>query len=263
MLKTAEKQCLPGSKAPHQEDHMLKLQNITVTVEGENNSSRNILDNVSLRVPQNCFFVITGPNGSGKSTLAKVIMGMQTPTSGKIFLKDKDITHSSVTERAQMGIGFAFQQPVRFKGISVHDLLSLASGRNLSVEEACSCLSAVGMCAKDYVNRELNATLSGGEMKRIEIAMLIARGPRLSIFDEPEAGIDLWSFQNLITVFRHIKETQKGSALIISHQERILEVADTVAVLSNGAISDIGPAKKILPSLVLRAPSCEHIRSLA
>lgn len=242
---------------------MLELQNITVTVPGEDKRPRKILDDVSFTVDANSFFVITGPNGGGKSTLAKVIMGIEKPSAGRILLNGQDITDLDVTERARLGIGFAFQQPVRFKGISVQDLLSLAAGRDLSVEEACSYLSEVGMCANDYVTRELNGTLSGGEMKRIEIAMLLARGTVLSIFDEPEAGIDLWSFQNLIAVFRKIREARKGAAVIISHQERILEVADTVAVLRQGKLVHMGPREKILPSLAIGAATCEIIRSKA
>jgi len=240
---------------------MLELRNITVTVSDEEGRPRNILDDVSLTVEPDSFFVITGPNGGGKSTLAKVIMGIERPSRGNILLNGEDITNCSVTERARRGIGFAFQQPVRFKGMSVQDLLSLASGRALSVDDACCYLSEVGMCARDYVSRELNSTLSGGEMKRIEIAMLLARGTVLSIFDEPEAGIDLWSFQNLIAVFRKIRESRKGAAVIISHQERILEVADTVAVLTQGRLSDMGPRERVLPSLSLGMPACEIIGS--
>ena len=240
---------------------MLELRNITMTVSDEEGRPRNILDDVSLTVEPDSFFVITGPNGGGKSTLAKVIMGIEQPTQGSILFKGEDITNCSVTERARLGIGFAFQQPVRFKGMSVQDLLSLASGRALSVDDACCYLSEVGMCARDYVSRELNSTLSGGEMKRIEIAMLLARGTVLSIFDEPEAGIDLWSFQNLIAVFRKIRESRRGAAVIISHQERILEVADTVAVLTQGRLSDVGPRERVLPSLSLGMPACDIIRS--
>ena len=240
---------------------MLELKDITVTVTDDKGQPRNILDHVSLDVEPNSFFVITGPNGGGKSPLAKVIMGILKPASGSIVLNGCDITSLDVTERAKLGIGFAFQQPVRFKGISVRDLLSLAAGRSLNNEEACRYLSSVGMCANDYVNRELNATLSGGEMKRIEIATLLARSPSLSIFDEPEAGIDLWSFQNLIEVFRTIRKAKKGTAIIISHQERILDVADTVAVLSGGKLSCIGPRAQVLPALSPSTEPCELIRS--
>jgi len=239
---------------------MLTLENISVTITDDENRPRKILDDVSLTVTPDSFFVVTGPNGGGKSTLAKVIMGIQTPSSGRIILNGQDITALGVTERARLGIGFAFQQPVRFKGISVQDLLSFASGRELCVDEVCEILSDVGMCANDYVNRELNGSLSGGEMKRIEIACLLARGTLLSIFDEPEAGIDLWSFQNLISVFRKIKETRRGGAIIISHQERILDVADTVAVLRQGKIAQIGPREQILPSLALGMTTCDRIR---
>ncbi len=238
---------------------MLELKNISVTVTDEEGRPRTILDDVSLTVEPDSFFVVTGPNGGGKSTLAKVIMGIQQPSAGQILLKGRDITACDVTERARLGIGFAFQQPVRFKGMSVQDLLSLASGRALSVEEACCYLSEVGMCANDYVGRELNATLSGGEMKRIEIAMLLARGTTLSIFDEPEAGIDLWSFQNLIAVFRKLREARKGAAIIISHQERILEVADSIAVLRQGKLAGMGTKEAILPALNLGLPLCDRI----
>ena len=239
---------------------MLTLENITVTVTDEEGRPRNILDGVSFRVAPDSFFVITGPNGGGKSTLAKVIMGIQPPSAGRILFNGQDITGLGVTERARLGIGFAFQQPVRFKGISVQDLLSFAAGRELAVDEACGILSDVGMCANDYVSRELNGTLSGGEMKRIEIATLLARGTLLSIFDEPEAGIDLWSFQNLISVFRKIKSARKGAAVIISHQERILDVADTVVVLRQGKIAHMGARDKILPSLALGMATCDRIR---
>lgn len=242
---------------------MLELRNITVTVEGDDKRPRNILDDVSFTVEPNSFFVITGPNGGGKSTLARVIMGIQPPSAGSVLFNGQDITALDVSERARLGIGFAFQQPVRFKGISVQDMLSLASGRELGVDEACSYLSEVGMCANDYVSRELNSTLSGGEMKRIEIAMLLARGTVLSIFDEPEAGIDLWSFQNLIAVFRKIRENRKGAAVIISHQERILEVADTIAVLRQGKLAALGSRTDVLPTLALATTACEIIRSNA
>lgn len=242
---------------------MLELKNVTVTIMGDEGYPKNILDDVSLKVEADSFFVITGPNGGGKSTLAKVIMGIKPPTSGRIYFQGRDITDCSVTERARLGIGFAFQQPVRFKGISVQDVLSLAAGKELSVEEACCYLSEVGMCANDYVSRELNATLSGGEMKRIEIAMLIARGTVLSVFDEPEAGIDLWSFQNLIAVFRKIRESRKGAAIIISHQERILEVADTIAVLNQGRLTLVGDKNMVLPTLAKGASACDLFRSVA
>ena len=199
---------------------------------------------------QDRFVAITGPNGGGKSTLAKVIAGIYQPTSGQILLDGVDITHMTITERANLGISYAFQQPVRFKGLRVHDLLSLAAGRDTSVAQACAYLSEVGLCARDYIDREVNASLSGGELKRIEIAMVLARGTKLSIFDEPEAGIDLWSFQNLIRVFEKMYEQTKGSILIISHQERILNIADTIVVVKNGGIEKIGPRAELLPGLL-------------
>ncbi|MDL2317037.1 ATP-binding cassette domain-containing protein, partial [Desulfovibrio sp. OttesenSCG-928-A18] len=210
-------------------------------------------------VEDDSFLVITGPNGGGKSTLAKVIMGIQRPSSGRILLDGEDISDLDVTERAKRGIGFAFQQPVRFKGLLVRDLLSLAAGKSLNTDEACRYLSEVGMCANDYINRELNNTLSGGELKRIEIAMLMARGTKVSIFDEPEAGIDLWSFQNLIKVFKSIRKAQRGAAVIISHQERILEVADVIVVITQGRITQAGPRDEVLPALADGARICNII----
>ena len=185
----------------------------------------------------NCFIVITGPNGGGKSTLAKLIMGIEKPTAGKILFNGADITGLSVTERARLGIGFAFQQPVRFKGLYVRDLLRLAAGRTLATDEACAYLAEVGLCAMDYIDREIDARLSGGELKRIEIATLIARAPQLYLFDEPEAGIDLWSFHNLIRVFQKMRDEKNGTILIISHQERIIEIADRIIVVSNATIT--------------------------
>ena len=199
---------------------MLELKNISFTVPGEGGGKTEILKDVSFTVSER-FVAITGPNGSGKSTVAKIIAGIEKPTTGRIFLDGEDITDLSVTERAKRGISFAFQQPVRFKGITVKDLISLAAGTNISVANACAYLSEVGLCAKEYINREVNASLSGGELKRIEIAMINARSTKLSVFDEPEAGIDLWSFNNLIKVFEGMHDRTKGSILIISHQERI------------------------------------------
>ena len=224
---------------------MLELRHVGYET-GEN---KEILHDISLTV-QDRFVAITGPNGGGKSTLAKVIAGIYQPTSGQILLDGVDITHLSITERANLGISYAFQQPVRFKGLRVKDLLSLAAGKNTSVNDACAFLSEVGLCARDYIDRELNDSLSGGELKRIEIAMVLARGTRLSIFDEPEAGIDLWSFQNLIRVFEKMYEQTKGSILIISHQERILNIADTIVVVKDGHVEKIGPRADILPALL-------------
>ena len=230
---------------------MLELKNICFAAETEN-GVKQILKDVSLKI-EDGFVVITGPNGGGKSTLAKVIAGIITPTSGKILLDGEDITNLSITERARKGISFAFQQPVRFKGITVHDLISLASGKDISVTDACSYLSQVGLCARDYINREVNASLSGGELKRIEIATVLARSTKVSLFDEPEAGIDLWSFNNLIKVFEKMHDTLGGSVIIISHQERILNIADKVIVIANGSIKQEGEKEEILPELLGKA----------
>ena len=201
----------------------------------------------------------TGPNGSGKSTLAKIVAGILTPTEGQIFLDGVDITEKSITERARMGIGFAFQQPVRFKGLTVKDMLSIAAGRETAVSEVCSMLSEVGLCARDYVNREINASLSGGELKRIEIAMIMARKAKVSIFDEPEAGIDLWSFQNLIRVFEKMHEEIQGTILIISHQERILNIADQIVLLSDGRIEKVGSREEVMPELLGAGQPCKTL----
>ena len=227
---------------------MLELQNICFDVE-ENGAIKHILSDVSLTINDR-FVALTGPNGSGKSTLAKIIAGILTPTGGKLIFNGEDITALSVTERAKRGISFAFQQPVRFKGITVKDLISLAAGKHITVGEACSFLSEVGLCARDYIDREVNASLSGGELKRIEIATVLARGTELSVFDEPEAGIDLWSFQNLISVFEKMYQRTQGSIVIISHQERILNIADKIVVLTGGKIEREGTREEILPSLL-------------
>lgn len=233
---------------------MLELKNISFTAKTDN-GDKEILDNISLKF-DNEFIAITGPNGGGKSTLAKIIAGINKPTSGKIMLDGEDITDLSVTDRAKMGISFAFQQPVRFKGITVKDLIALASGKNISVGEACDYLSKVGLCARDYINREVNASLSGGELKRIEIATVLARSTKVSLFDEPEAGIDLWSFSNLINVFEKMHSTLGGSIIIISHQERILNIADKVAVIANGKLKAYGAKDDILPELLDTNATC-------
>ncbi len=233
---------------------MLKLENIYYSV-----GDADIINGISMEIDER-FVAITGPNGSGKSTLAKIIAGIITPTSGKIYLDGEDITDLSITERANKGISFAFQQPVRFKGITVKDLISLASGKKLSFNDACQYLSEVGLCARDYINREVNASLSGGELKRIEIAMINARGTKLSVFDEPEAGIDLWSFQNLIKVFEKMYEKNKGSILIISHQERILDIADKIFVLKAGKIDKTGTKEEIMPSLLGVESGCRYTK---
>ena len=227
---------------------MLQLKNISFSAENED-GKKEILKNISMDITDG-FLAITGPNGGGKSTLAKIIAGIIKPTSGRILLDGEDITDLSITERANRGISFAFQQPVRFKGITVNDLIRLASGKEISMSEACDYLSQVGLCARDYINREVNSSLSGGELKRIEIATVLARGTAVSLFDEPEAGIDLWSFGNLINVFEKMHQTLGGSIIIISHQERILNIADKVAVLSGGELKSYGKRDEILPELL-------------
>ena len=205
---------------------MLELKNLSFSVD-DGGVQKEIIHDLSITIENGKFVVITGPNGSGKSTLARLIMGIEKPTSGKIFFDGQDITDMNITERAKMGVSFAFQQPVRFKGIRVIDLLRLASGKEINISDACNYLSEVGLCARDYINREINSSLSGGELKRIEIATLLARQTKLSVFDEPEAGIDLWSFQNLIRIFENMRNNIKDSSIvIISHQERILNIAD-------------------------------------
>ncbi len=235
---------------------MLELQNVCFTAEN-GGKAKEILKDVSLKIDER-FVAITGPNGSGKSTLARVIAGILTPTSGKILLDGEDITNLSVTERAQKGISFAFQQPVRFKGITVKDLVSLAAGKRIGVNEACSYLSEVGLCARDYIDREVDSSLSGGELKRIEIATILARGTKFSVFDEPEAGIDLWSFQSLITVFEKMYRKIQGSILIISHQERILNIADKIVVLAGGRVEKVGSKEEVLPS-ILGSSACRAL----
>ena len=229
---------------------MLELKNISFQVEAEG-QKKEIIRDISLTVPGGKLVVITGPNGGGKSTLARLIAGIEKPDSGQILLNGEDITEQSITDRAKKGIGFAFQQPVRFKGIQVLDLIRLATGKQISTSDACEYLSAVGLCARDYIDREVNSSLSGGELKRIEIATVLAKAPVLSIFDEPEAGIDLWSFQNLIEVFENMrKKIENSSILIISHQERILNIADEVVVLKEGKLLRQGSREEILPELI-------------
>lgn len=229
---------------------MLELRNLSFSVENDG-VKKEIIHDLNLVVNDNTFVVVTGPNGSGKSTLAKLIVGIERPTEGRILLDGSDITDLGITERARKGMGFAFQQPVRFKGIRVVTLLRLAAGRDLSVSEACDYLSEVGLCAQDYIQREVNASLSGGELKRIEIATVLARHSRLTVFDEPEAGIDLWSFQNLIRIFESMRRNIRDSSMIIiSHQERILNIADEIAVLADGAIVRHGARADIFPDLI-------------
>ncbi len=234
---------------------MLELQNICYRVstpEGE----QDILKNVSVTIPDHKLVVFTGPNGGGKTTLAKIIMGLVRPTSGRVLYNGEDVTELSITERARRGISYGFQQPPRFKGITVHDLLLLAAGKEqLSKDKCCAYLTKVGLCANDYLDREVDVSLSGGEVKRIEIATILARKAGLMIFDEPEAGIDLWSFSNLIQVFEHLHEKINGSILIISHQERILNIADRIIVLADGKVQQDGARKDILPGLLGAAPA--------
>ena len=241
---------------------MLELKNVSFEVADDSSKSpKEILRNINLTVGDSSFIVITGHNGSGKSTLAKIIMGIEKPTSGQILFNGEDITDLGITERASKGIGFAFQNPVRFKGLAVRDMLRLATGKGMAdTEEVCSYLAEVGLCAADYCNREINASLSGGELKRIEIAMLMARGTAVAIFDEPEAGIDIWSFHSLIRVFKKIRDKSHSSVIIISHQERILEIADRIVLLSGGQIAKIGDRESILPELLKDSDTCEFYK---
>lgn len=233
---------------------MLELKNISFVAEN-GNERKEILKDISLKLNEK-FIAFTGPNGGGKSTLAKIIMGILKPTGGKIYLDGVDITDMSVTDRAKNGISFAFQQPVKFKGITVTDLIEIASGKKLSVSEICKYLSEVGLCARDYVNREVNGSLSGGELKRIEIAVTLARGSKFTIFDEPEAGIDLWSFNSLISVFENLAEDHSESILIISHQERILNIADRIIVIADGKVAKDGSKEEVLPSILSASSAC-------
>ena len=237
---------------------MLELRNISYTV--TDNGKKDILKNINLTIDDR-FVVITGPNGSGKSTLAKIIAGIIKPTSGQILLDGVDITEMDITERAKAGISFAFQQPVRFKGIKVRDLITLSAGNAISTAGACEFLSKVGLCARDYINRDVDSSLSGGELKRIEIATIIARNTPLSVFDEPEAGIDLWSFNNLIKVFEDLHNQQK-SLIIISHQERILNIADEIIVIADGQVRSHGTKSEILPELLNSSGSCKFYQEV-
>ncbi len=237
---------------------MLELKDISYDVE-DGQEEKGILKHINLKIDDR-FVAITGPNGGGKSTLAKMIAGIIKPSEGRIFFDGEDITDKSITERARMGISFAFQQPVRFKGLTVRDLINMAAGKPISTAKACNYLSEVGLCAKDYIGREINASLSGGELKRIEIAMIIARGTKLSVFDEPEAGIDLWSFQNLIHVFEKLHEQVQGSIIIISHQERILNIADKVIVIADGEVVRYGKKAEVLPDLLGGLGGCRFYK---
>lgn len=230
---------------------MIELKNVSFDVDNDDGSNKGIIRDLSLKIENGKFIVITGPNGGGKSTLAKLIAGILKPTAGRIYFDGEDITDLSITERAKKGISFAFQQPVKFKGIKVIDLLRIASGNELNVNDACKYLSEVGLCARDYINREVNASLSGGELKRIEIATILARNTKLSVFDEPEAGIDIWSFQNLTRIFEKMRnENTDGTVMVISHQERILSIADEIIVLANGAVKMQGKGSDILPKII-------------
>lgn len=229
---------------------MLELKNICFE-----RDNKKILNNVNLKIDEEEFIVITGPNGSGKSTLTKIIMGIQKQDSGEIYFNGKEISNLTIDERAKLGIAYAFQQPVKFKGLTVYELIRLSSGKDIKKDEVCTILSKVGLCAKEYVDRELNASLSGGELKRIEIAMVVARKSFLTIFDEPEAGIDLWSFTHLIDVFAELRKETKGITMIISHQERILDIADKIVLMENGTVSKIGSKEEIMP-LVLGNKIC-------
>ena len=231
---------------------MLELKDICFERDG-----KKILDNVNLKLEDDKFVVITGPNGSGKSTLAKIIMGIEKQDSGKILFNGKDISNWSIDKRAKNGISFAFQQPVKFKGITVFDLIKLSSGKDINKAEACNILAKVGLCAKEYVDREVNNSLSGGELKRIEIATVAVRESKLTIFDEPEAGIDLWSFNNLIKVFEEIRKTTKGTTLIISHQERILNIADQLILMNSGKIESIGAKEELFDKVVKDKVCCK------
>ena len=240
---------------------MLELKDICFSVK-EKGKVKEILKNINLTIDDDKFFVITGPNGSGKSTLAKVIMGINKPTSGSIILNGEDITDLSITERAKKGISFAFQQPVKFKGITVKRMIELATGEDISVGDACKYLSDVGLCARDYIDREIDGSLSGGELKRIEIATIVARNSNLTIFDEPEAGIDLWSFNSLIKTFKNLKSKYKCGFIIISHQERILDIADQVIILSGGEVKTIGSKEKVLPHLSEIYSACSRLEEV-
>lgn len=233
---------------------MLELKNISYIV-NEDGKDKEILKDINLELSEH-FVAVTGPNGGGKSTLAKIIAGIIKPTTGQIILDGEDISELNITERAKKGISYAFQQPVHFKGLTVKDLVSIASGKTMTVSQVCEILSEVGLCAKDYVNREVNASLSGGELKRIEIAMIIARGTKLSLFDEPEAGIDLWSFNSLIRVFEKMRAEINGSILIISHQERILNIADKIVIIANGHVESVGTKEEIMPKLTDQSGTC-------
>ena len=239
---------------------MLELQNLFFQVSDDNLSQKEIIRGLNLTFENPSLIAITGPNGGGKSTLARLIMGIERPTSGRILFNGQDITDMSIADRAKAGISFAFQQPVRFKGIKVRDLITLSAGNQVTLHDVCDYLSKVGLCARDYINRDVDASLSGGELKRIEIATIIARNTPLAVFDEPEAGIDLWSFSNLIKVFAEIQETKDKTLIIISHQERLLNIADEIIVIADGTVQARGKRSQILPELLRGTESCQRVR---
>ena len=231
---------------------MIELKNICFT-----RDNKKILDNINLKIDENKLIAITGPNGSGKSTICKIIMGIEMPDSGQVIFNGEDITNLSIDERARRKISFAFQQPVKFKGITVYDIIRLSAGKDINKKQACEILSNVGLCAKEYIDREINNSLSGGELKRIEIATIAVRDSKLTIFDEPEAGIDLWSFNNLIQIFEELQKTQKSSILVVTHQERILNIADNVILVKNGKIEKIAQKEEILDSISKQGNCCK------
>lgn len=238
---------------------MLELKNISFSAKTERGNAE-ILKNVNLTIPEGRFLVITGPNGGGKSTLAKIIMGIEQPTEGTILLNGEDITNMSVTERARMGISYGFQQPPRFKGMKVSDLLSCAAGYEMSHTESCQFLTQVGLCSREYIDRDVDASLSGGELKRIEIATILAKKGKVMIFDEPEAGIDLWSFSRLTGTFESIHQNTDASMIVISHQERIIRLADEIVLVSGGKIADQGPVSEIFPKIIANTTgACSYL----
>ena len=232
----------------------LRLEHVKWDLPDDSGLNKEIIKDINLKFDDGKLIVVTGPNGGGKTTLAKLIAGVVMPKSGKIFLSEgeteRDITELDVTERARSGIAYAFQQPVRFKGLTVRNLLEIAAGRTISQNELCKLLGKVGLCAEEYINREMNTSLSGGESKRIEIATVLARNAKISVFDEPEAGIDLWSFTKLVETFEEIRKSRKGILIIISHQERIISIADDIVVIADGTIRAFGTKEEILPTLL-------------